>query len=230
MVAEGVEVVIAGPPNAGKSSLLNALARRDVAITSPHAGTTRDVLEVRLDLGGIPVILKDTAGLRATEDPVETMGVARAERALASADLVVWLEAADLPGSAPPSDVTRSDRLIRLRSKCDLEPASERGAGTCVHRVSVLTGEGLAAFESDLAQRCAGLLGGEPPVIANIRQETSVRRALDGLEIAADELDHGIEIVSENLRQAALALDVLTGRINVEDVLGAVFSRFCIGK
>jgi tRNA modification GTPase len=219
---EGFVVALAGPPNAGKSSLLNALAKRDVAIVSPIAGTTRDILEVRLDLDGVPVLLRDLAGLRPTADPVESIGVARAEDAMREADVVVWLNAPDVAQAEAPAEI--ATKVIVLSSKADLGSLPKSGRA-----VSALTGAGLEEFIDELAARAkASFRFGESTIALNLRQEAALRAGLAALQrgLAAE----GIEFLAEDVREAGAALRGLIGGIGVEEVLGHIFGRFCIGK
>jgi tRNA modification GTPase len=213
---DGVRIVIAGPPNAGKSSLLNALAQREAAITSAVPGTTRDLVEAPVAIAGIPYLLIDTAGLRDSADEVETIGVERARASVASADLILWLGD---PGEAPDPK-----RTIRVQSKCDLKGAADPGADL---RVSALTGEGLEALVSAMAERSLALLPAEGEIAANARQREAIANAAVHLREAraTDML-----IAAEGLRQARTELDRVTGRAGVEDMLDLLFGRFCIGK
>ncbi len=211
---DGVRVVIAGPPNAGKSSLLNALVGREAAIATPVPGTTRDVIEAPVAIAGVPFVLVDTAGLRDAEDAVEQIGVDRAQRAVQAADLVLWLGE---PTEAPPGS-------IQIASKADLGGASEAAELA----VSALTGEGVGALETLLVNRALTLLPAEGEVALNQRQRSAVAEALAALREAAA-ADDSI-LVAEHLRYARVALDRLTGRAQVEDVLDALFGRFCVGK
>ena len=218
----GLEVAILGAPNAGKSSLLNALAGRDAAITSPVPGTTRDVLELRYDLGGLPVTFLDTAGLRDTDDPVERIGVDRARARAESADLRLMLAAPDAPAD-PALDALLRAGDIRVASKADLR----RGEGV---PVSAETGEGLADLLDAVAGRLAPLVSGEG-LVAHERQRTALAEGAAALDRAMSGLDRqGPEEVSEDIRAAMRALERFTGRIGVEVMLGAVFARFCLGK
>lgn len=219
-IRDGFEVAIVGRPNAGKSTLLNALAGREAAITSEYAGTTRDVIEVRMDLGGLPVTILDTAGLRETDDPVESIGIARALDRAGQADLRVFLlDGAEPPLLAPhPGDIT-------VHGKADLGP----GPGALA--VSGKTGAGIdrliAEITGTLSQRTAG-----SAVIIRERHRKAVSDALASLESARDGLHAGreAEIIAEDLRRAVRALDSLIGRVDVEDLLDEIFSSFCIGK
>jgi tRNA modification GTPase len=221
LIRQGATVVLAGPPNAGKSSLLNALARRDVALVSPHAGTTRDWIEVALDLRGLPVVVVDTAGLRDARDPVEQMGIERTRSRAARADLVLWLTET---GADPPADLSHA---IPVRTKLDL--SSPVGVGSRTLAVSVLSGEGIDDLLDWIHQRVAALAGGgEPALVTHERQRQLRQRALAVLRGISHDMP--LEILAEHLRLATVALAELVGRLDVEEVLGAVFGRFCSGK
>ena len=210
---DGVRVVIAGPPNAGKSSLLNVLAEREAAIVTDIPGTTRDLVEVPVALGGLPFLLTDTAGLRDTADPVETIGVARANAALAGADVVLWL---GLPGEAPAG-------AVRLHAKADLTPApADADLAT-----SIVTGEGVDALVALLLARARNLLPVPGEIALNARHRAAIGEAADAL---ADAEAADLLIAAEALRTARIALDRVTGKAGVEDMLDALFGRFCIGK
>ncbi len=219
-VRNGFEVAILGAPNVGKSTLLNALAGRDAAITSQYAGTTRDVIEVRMDLGGIPVTLLDTAGLRETEDHVENIGINRARERAELADLRVFLIEDDtLPDMVPrPND-------ILLRAKADLLD-NKSGA------VSGSTGEGVAELVEMIRSRLSELVA-DIGVATRERHKMSMERAVSSLSRADQALDLGPEhtdIAAEELRSAVRALDALVGRVDVENILDEIFASFCIGK
>lgn len=210
-IRHGLTIAIIGPPNAGKSSLMNALARRDVAIVTPYAGTTRDILEVHLDLAGRPAVLLDTAGLRDTTDPVEAEGIARARARAATADLVLDL-----------------GEHGNIRNKIDLgnQPAGWRD--NRLH-ISVASGAGLPELEAWLKDWATRQIPkGETPLVTTARQEGLLTETLTRLREAEGEDDP--VLAAESLRSAAHALGRLTGRIDPEAVLGAIFSRFCIGK
>lgn len=213
---DGVRVVIAGPPNAGKSTLINALAGRDVAITSPIAGTTRDVVEAPVAVSGFPFILTDTAGLRASGDIVEGIGIERAEAQIAAADLILWLGAFD----ARPDP----ERTIVIAGKIDVMPADARADVA----LSAVTGEGMDRLHGLLRERAMRLLPGEGEVAINARHRAALEEALNRLDEAAGSSD--LLIVAEGLRQARSAFDAVTGRAGVENMLDALFGRFCIGK
>lgn len=221
-VREGFVVVLAGPPNAGKSSLLNALARREVAIVSPIAGTTRDALEVRLDLEGLPVILIDTAGLRDSIDPIEAEGVKRARALVERADLVLSLRGID-------SDTYRIEQeasTLAVATKSDL--GGEALAGE--RAISVKTGEGIPDLLAEIVARLRDLGQTEPALLTRERHRVAVSDAVAALERAVT-ADHGQgELLAEDIRLAVVALERLVGRIDVEDVLDQLFAGFCIGK
>ncbi|WP_061937852.1 tRNA uridine-5-carboxymethylaminomethyl(34) synthesis GTPase MnmE [Aureimonas sp. AU22] len=221
---DGFHVVIAGAPNAGKSSLLNALAEREVAIVSPIPGTTRDVVETRLDLGGIPVRLSDTAGLRALDDVVEAIGIERARKALTEADLVLHLVA---PGDEPDA-VEAAAPVLRLRTKADLGPEGLPAKFDLA--VSTRTGEGLAALVDRILAAASGAAGDPALVVpARLRHREIITGTLAFLD-GYDPVSQPPEVAAETLRLAADRLGALTGRTGVEDLLGVIFGEFCIGK
>ncbi len=229
-VREGLRIVLAGPPNAGKSSLLNAMARRDVAIVSQTAGTTRDVLEVHMDLDGLPVILCDTAGLRdetGDGDEIEKIGQARARELLKTADAVIWMEAPDARSNEIPHFESDALRILNKSDLADSVPLSSR-YDLCV---SVKTGEGL----KELEERLTGMVHDKydlvrPPVISRERQRQALERARERLAGARAALDGPVEVTAELARQAARDLERLIGKVDVEDLLDSIFSSFCIGK
>lgn len=212
---DGLRVVIAGPPNAGKSSLLNILAEREAAITSAVPGTTRDVIEAPTAIAGLPFVLTDTAGLRRSGDEVEAIGIERGRASLAAADLVLWLGAAE---EAPDRA-----RTIVVQSKCDLPGP----AGQADVRVSAVTGEGMADLVSMMTARARTLLPAQNELAVNARQREAIANAATHLR-EAKAVD--MLIAAEGLRQARLELDRVTGRAGVEDLLDTLFGRFCIGK
>jgi tRNA modification GTPase len=245
---EGLVVAIAGPPNAGKSTLLNRIARREAAIVSPHAGTTRDVIEVHLDLEGYPVTLLDTAGIRESDDPVEREGVARARARAAAADLLLWLTESEGPNrdseikaANPGSAQGSGPETWVVRTKIDLGPAKagEQNARTMLgpevsrfYELSALTGEGLDHLLSDLAAFAKSALESrEPALITRERQRRLLEQAESALNRAVAQGEAGREdTFAEELRVAAQALGRLTGRVDVEDLLDVIFRDFCIGK
>jgi tRNA modification GTPase len=225
---EGLLVAIIGAPNVGKSSLLNALAGREAAIVSARAGTTRDVVEVRLDLGGVPVTLADTAGLREAGDEIEQEGIRRARRRAEEADLVVAVLAADTAPAAETLAWVRPGTLVVV-NKVDLAAWPAEIGGIEVVPVSALTGAGLDALRSVLAASAARIAGGaDAALLTRPRHRAALTEAVAWLaEAEAAPLP---ELTSEALRAALRAIGRLTGRIGVEDVLDVVFADFCIGK
>ena len=212
---DGISVVLAGPVNAGKSSLINALAGRDLAITSDIPGTTRDLVEAPVSLNGMPFRLIDTAGLRESADEIEAIGVERARRAAAQADIILWLgDAADRPSD---------DRCIVVASKCDLGESREADLA-----VSSLTGQGLPELVHLLVQRGSTLLPHEGEIAMNARHRQHVSASCSHLEAAG--LSSDMLIIAEELRLARRELDSVTGRAGVEQMLDALFGSFCIGK
>jgi tRNA modification GTPase len=237
---DGLMVAIAGPPNVGKSTLINLLARREVAIVSPYAGTTRDVIEVQLDLDGYPVTLIDTAGIRDTEDPIEQEGVRRARSRAADADLVLWVTDAEHGRSESEVEATSAAVWI-VRNKIDLVGAAGRaGAGEKIpsgqaaetsFRISANRGDGISELVAELAAFAQAYLGsGEDSLIGRERQRRLLRESADGLRRALVIAGRGDELVAEELRTASLSLGRLLGRVDVEDVLDKIFREFCIGK
>jgi tRNA modification GTPase len=221
---EGFTVVIAGPPNVGKSTLMNALARRDVSIVSALPGTTRDLVEASLDLRGFPVTLVDTAGLRESDDPIEREGVARARRRAERADLTLWLTDSATPG-APSFE--GDGPAIAVATKADLGGAAAAGAMP----ISALTGQGIEQLLDAIADVAAEQMTGPTPALITLeRHRVAYADALAALERALDPAQGELELVAEDLRLAARALERIAGRIDVEDVLGEIFKRLCVGK
>ncbi len=219
---EGVQVVIAGPPNVGKSSLLNALARREAAIVSATAGTTRDVIEVHFDLDGCPLTLVDTAGLREAADPVERIGVDRAMDRAAAADLVLWLGDDAYLGRTP---------AWRIAPKADLRPASPGPASDASMPVSAVTGFNLDVLRARLADFATTIAqGGASALVSRQRHRLAFAEALRALDALEADPALPIELLAEQLRVARHALARLIGTVDVEDILSDIFSRFCIGK
>jgi tRNA modification GTPase len=210
-IRHGLTIAVTGPPNAGKSSLVNALARRDAAIVTPHAGTTRDVIEVHLDLGGRPATLLDTAGLRDTTDPIEAEGIARAKARAATADLLL--------------DLSPTGNVVNRIDLTGHPPGFHHNR----HHISARTGAGLAELEAWLVSWAqATIPPGEPPTVTTARQSRLIAQAHQA--VAEARTQHDPVLAAESLRTAAHALGRLTGLIDPETVLSAIFSRFCIGK
>jgi tRNA modification GTPase len=224
VVREGVRIALAGPPNAGKSSLLNALARSDVAIVTEEAGTTRDVREVPVDLGGQLVILVDLAGLRDTESVAEAEGIRRARAEIARADLVLWLVAPDVPDTALPEGITAP--IWRVGTKADLDSV----APTTDLLISTRDAGGLATLTARLAGFAADLAGvGEPALLSRERDRAAIAAARQAVATARESLD-APELAAESLRIASQALERLVGRLDPDRVLDRLFASFCIGK
>ena len=208
---DGVRVVVAGPPNSGKSSLVNALAGQERAIVTPIPGTTRDRIEVPLNLAGVPVVLVDTAGLRTTDDAVEQIGVGLAEREVAEADLILWLGD---PGQCPPD-------AYQVAAKCDL--GSKQGLP-----VSSVTGEGISELKRIVASRAGEIVPAPSQLALNAREAellVECQAAIERTSHATDPL-----LIAEELREMRVAFDRISGRAGVEELLDALFGRFCLGK
>lgn len=236
-VRDGYAIALTGAPNAGKSTLLNALSRREAAIVTATPGTTRDVIEVTLQLAGYKVILADTAGLRDTLDEVEAEGVRRARRRAEAADLRLWVVDGAGDEASPAPDVLRSGDLC-LVAKADL-PVGDAAAralaeaaslGLDPHRLSAHRSEDIAALEAVLSRHVIAALGSaEPPSATRLRHAALLAEAVQRLESALA-LSEEPELAAEDVRLAARALDRITGKIGPEDVLDRIFSTFCIGK
>jgi tRNA modification GTPase len=230
IVRDGLSVVILGAPNAGKSSLLNALARRDVAIVSDIAGTTRDVLEVSLNLGGYAVTLADTAGLRETAERIETEGIRRALARGSQAHLRIAVVDASRPDvSGQVRAALRPGDLV-VWNKIDLGSAGSVPGFSSVS-VSAMTGEGLPELIVWLTEKAAALAGSDcSSQITRARHREALEECVAGLLRALAVVSRGLDLAAEDLRLAARALGRITGRVDVEDVLDIVFAEFCIGK
>lgn len=235
-IRDGYRIAIIGPPNAGKSSLLNALAQREAAIVSDIPGTTRDVVEVRLVLAGFPVWIADTAGLREAADAVEAEGVRRALERADEADLRIGVVEVGVEIPASLKSALGPGDVLAL-SKADLGPPAPPPAATgtagepAAVRVSANTGAGLAGLEALLARHVADALGREEaPVLTRARHRRLVEEAHAALQRAISALDRGAELAAEDVRAATAAIGRLTGRIDVEDLLDEIFASFCIGK
>jgi len=216
---DGIRIVLAGPVNCGKSSLINILAGREVAITAPVEGTTRDLIEAPVVLDGIPCVLIDAAGLRPTEDPIEQIGVARARTAMDNADLVLWL--------GPPDQCPVSSQVLLVHARADL-PSRKIAPPDADVAVSAFTGEGIEKLRALIAERALHLLPAEGAVALNLRHRQTLRRAWEDLREGSRVSDP--ILLAEHLRSARLAFDQITGRAGVEDMLDTLFGRFCIGK
>ena len=228
LLREGLVFAIIGAPNAGKSSLLNALVGREAAIVSARAGTTRDIVEARLDLAGVPVTLSDTAGLREAGDEIEAEGIKRAERRAQEAQLVITVFAADQPPDAETLRWVGPEALV-LVNKCDLAPAPAVIADAPAMAVSAREGTGLGTLRDRLAEAAHRLTGaGQGNQLTRPRHRTALTEAVTLLAAAAEA---GLaELTAEALRAALFALGRLTGRVGVEEILDIVFRDFCIGK
>lgn len=219
ILREGLHVAVIGAPNAGKSSLVNALAQRDVAIVTDIPGTTRDVIEVRLDLHGYPVILSDTAGLREAADAIEAEGVKRAKARAASADVrLLVLDGMSAGGEQPAAD-------LAVCSKADL--VSVRPPG---HWISTKTGEGIAELVEEIAGLAKSRLAGEAPALTRARHRAALEEVVAALDRALATDAAASELVAEEVRRAVQGLGRITGRVDLDELLDVVFRDFCIGK
>jgi tRNA modification GTPase len=215
---DGVRVVVAGPPNVGKSSLINVLAGQERAIVTDVPGTTRDHIEVPLALDGVPILLTDTAGLRESDEVVERIGIDRARSLVEGADVLVWL--------GEPDDAPLHPRLIRVHGRSDLPGRGEAPPGSIA--VSSVTGENLKQLLARIGELARLFLPADDAIALNRRQADEIEQAHEALKAAATTKD--FILMAENLRSARVAFDRLTGRAGVEDVLDALFGRFCLGK
>jgi tRNA modification GTPase len=233
---DGLTIAIAGPPNAGKSSLLNRIARREAAIVSPYPGTTRDVIEVHLDLEGYPITLLDTAGIREPGDPVEQEGVRRALARAEAADLVLWVvDAATGDEAAQTSPQARSASVWFVPNKIDLLGPDSRAtaeSGPRTFAISARTGAGIDTLVAALAKHARQVfVAGEPSIVTRARHRAALTEAVEALDRALEEGARGQEdLVAEELRIAARRLGRITGKVDVEDILDVIFRDFCIGK
>lgn len=227
VIAEGLSVVIAGPPNAGKSTLINALAQRELAIVSPVAGTTRDVIETPLALDGIAMRFSDTAGLRGQgADVIEAIGIDRARAAVEAADILLWL--------GPPHDAPDHPRAILIAAQADRwrgDAAAEADAARCDLILSAATGEGMEKLHHYIVDMARTLLPREGEAALRQRQRSALAEAKQWLTLEAGSREASdLILIAERLRLASGALDRITGRAGVEEMLDALFGRFCIGK
>ena len=225
---DGIDVAIVGPPNAGKSSLLNRIARRDVAITSPVPGTTRDVIEVAIDLGGYPVVLADTAGLRDSADAIEQEGRRRAVQRAEQAEIRLFVfDAAHRADAAGASAWPGADTIL-IANKIDLVPAACTDLSPPALPVSALTGEGIDRLLTVLGERVAQTYRIEAPVLTRARHRQALEEAAASLRRSSSA---GLpELRAEDLRLALRSLGRITGAVDVEDLLDVIFRDFCIGK
>lgn len=238
MIRNGVTVSLLGPVNAGKSTALNALAKREAAIVSDEAGTTRDIVEVRLDLEGMAVILQDTAGIRQTSGTVESIGIARAKQAATNADIVLLVldaTAPDWQDTAAELRAPLSVPTLTILNKCDLTGDQDMGdhdKSADVMAVSLHNPSDVARLETALAAMVAPAMQvSEDVIITRTRHRSLVEKARDALQSSQEmSLEEAPELAAEELRRAADALGHLTGHIDVEDILSDIFSSFCIGK
>lgn len=222
IIRDGYRVVLVGEPNAGKSSLLNALAKRDVAIVTDVPGTTRDLVEVSLDIGGQKVILTDTAGLRETSDAVEKIGVERALSAIEIADLVIHLVAPD----GVSLDIGSEGKTLLVQSKADLTTQTHIPL-----RISSVTGMGLDRLISEIGERARNAIASTGQILpSRLRHTELLRQTCDHILTAIRSERDGMELRAEELRLAGTALGRITGLTDVEDLLDVIFSEFCIGK
>ncbi len=222
----GIRIAILGAPNAGKSSLLNALAQREAAIVSSTPGTTRDVIEVHLDLGGYPVILADTAGLRQTQDTIEAEGIRRARQTANAADIKIALFDGTASAQDPATLAEVDENTLVLSSKSDLAEAKENGNG---YAVSVITNAGMKEFITALTKKVSEQFGKSTgPSLTRERHRTALQETLVLLERSRGAALP--ELAAEDIRLALRALGRITGRVHVEEILDAVFRDFCIGK
>ncbi|WP_350335738.1 tRNA uridine-5-carboxymethylaminomethyl(34) synthesis GTPase MnmE [Coralliovum pocilloporae] len=233
-IRDGVRIALVGAPNVGKSSLLNALAKRDVAIVTDQPGTTRDVIEVQLDLRGYPVSVFDTAGLRETTDLVEQEGIRRSTVEAVRADLVVALT--DHKGTSVDDELARLQtdaEIIKAQNKTDLIESAQKQKSDGSLLFSARTGEGLGDLIDELSERVARLCGdgkSESAVWTRQRHKSLLLEVRDALDMALASTDLGVELVAEHLRQAGDSLGKLVGVIDVDDLLDVIFREFCIGK
>lgn len=231
LLQEGLSVVIAGAPNAGKSSLLNLLSGRDSAIVTDIPGTTRDTLREYIQIDGLPLHILDTAGIRQTDDVVEQEGVRRAEAAMKSADLILWIEDA----TSPTSLFTLSDTpTVIIKNKVDKlneSPSINLQSKIPEIKLSAKTGEGLSLLH-DYLKRFAGFEEGEGGFIARRRHLDAIKRCCQFIEsgLAQIKQENASELLAEELRNAQNALSEITGQFTADDLLGKIFSSFCIGK
>jgi tRNA modification GTPase len=232
---DGLNVIIAGPPNVGKSTLMNAIANREVSIVSATPGTTRDLIELTLDVRGYPVTLVDTAGIRDTDDPVEREGVERARRRVRDADLTLWLEECGVVSTRPPEV---EGAIIFVRTKSDQLPAPtevalevESFSSSSIISVSAKTNDGISRLLNEISLFAARRFeGSAAALITTERHKISFFDAETALVRLQESRLDAVELVAEELRLASRAMDRISGRIDVDEVLASIFSRLCVGK
>ena len=232
ILRDGFRVVIAGPPNVGKSSLINAIAKRDAAIVSAEAGTTRDIVELQLNLGGIAIRIADTAGLRNAEGVIEREGIRRGLERANGADLLIWVVDATNPQpDLDPALVELEPFTLRIFNKIDLLNETTGFADEKYVRLSTATGVGLSLLEMKIAKLAqARTEGGDGALITAARHRAQIYAAAEALAVFERGRKSDLELRAEDLRQAAHAIGRLVGRVDVEEILGEIFGRFCIGK
>lgn len=225
---DGIQVVIVGAPNAGKSSLLNAIAKRDAAIVSFQAGTTRDVIEVHLDIAGYPVILVDTAGIRDSQDIIEAEGIRRAKARAQQADIkLVLCDSQNWPDMDNATRELVDEQSIIVITKCDLKIPQDVNSAS--HAISIKTGEGLVTLLRDIEERVTGLYSSESHIFITRQRHRELLLVASELLKKSNNIKE-LELRCEELRRAAQAVGKITGKIQVDEVLGVIFSSFCIGK
>ena len=231
LLNDGIRIAIVGKPNAGKSSLFNALVRRDSAIVTDIPGTTRDVLRETVHFSGIPATLADTAGLRETEDVVEIEGVRRAQAELEAADLVLWVVDASQPDAQTAALPAAKAPVIRVNNKIDRMPESPKAQAGSV-AVSALTGAGLEQLDAAVIAALGIHTETTGEFSARARHVEQIRQTLEHLQAGREQLAvfNTGELLAEELRQAADALGEITGKLHSDELLGKIFSSFCIGK
>ena len=217
LLKHGIRIVAAGPPNVGKSSLINALSQSERAIVTDIAGTTRDVIEIPVAIGGVPFVLVDTAGLRDSVDPVERVGVERAGSEVERADILLWL--------GEPADAPDHRQMLLLHPRCDVPGRENSPEGALA--VSAVTRKGLDQLTKTLLDRAGAILPREGELALNLRQATEIALVSAALSEAHS---NDIVIVADSLRRAREALDRTTGRAGIDDMLDALFGQFCLGK
>ena len=231
IIRDGASVVLAGPPNAGKSSILNCLAKRDAAIVSKTPGTTRDVVEVHLDLEGLPVILSDTAGLHdRTEDPIEIEGMKRTRQAVLTGDIIIYVMSPDNP-EVPEVPGMDKSKVLWIWNKCDISHPAGPARGIPALEVSAKTGKGMDALANEILKLVKSKVrDGEPSLISRERQRLALLACAENLDKAIAEKNGRLELAAEYARLASNDLARLVGRIDVEDLLDVIFRDFCVGK